>query len=174
MKTIEYHTVDKSGWGAGPWQSEPDKRQWQDEATGLPCLIVRGPVGALCGYVGVGAQHPLHSKDYSDPHCFPCGDHCSDDWHSNCRPESNFEVHGGLTFSGGCGHHENPGKGICHVPGEGEPDDIWWFGFDCAHYGDYAPSNRISSLARDGVYRDFAYVQAEVTALAKQVAAVLP
>ncbi len=47
MEKIEYRTVDKTGWGEGPWQSEPDKRQWQDEATGLPCLIVRGPAIAV-------------------------------------------------------------------------------------------------------------------------------
>lgn len=54
MERIEYRgVVDKSGWARGVWDSEPDKIQWQDAETGLPCLIVRGPVGALCGYVGV-------------------------------------------------------------------------------------------------------------------------
>ena len=57
METIEYRTMDKSVWGPGPWQNEPDKRQWQDEATGLPCLIVRNSMGALCGYVGVSEGH---------------------------------------------------------------------------------------------------------------------
>lgn len=43
MKTIEYRTDDKSGWQPGPWMNEPDKKQWQDPETGLPCLIVRRP-----------------------------------------------------------------------------------------------------------------------------------
>lgn len=59
METIEYRTADKSQWGEGPWTAEPDKRQWRDEATGLPCLIVRGPHGAFCGYVGVAGGASL-------------------------------------------------------------------------------------------------------------------
>jgi hypothetical protein len=39
MKAIEYLFLDKSEWGAGPWQIEPDKVQWQDNETGLPCLV---------------------------------------------------------------------------------------------------------------------------------------
>ena len=34
----EYRTVDKSTWARGPWDTEPDKMQWRDEATGLDCL----------------------------------------------------------------------------------------------------------------------------------------
>lgn len=38
---------DKAGiWGTGPWVGEPDKAQWEDETTGLPCLALRyGPRG---------------------------------------------------------------------------------------------------------------------------------
>ena len=81
MKTIEYTYRDKSSWGDGPWQSEPDKIQWLDEATGLPCLIVRGPVGALCGYVGVPEGHPHFEQKYDDV---------------------DVRVHGGLTFASFC------------------------------------------------------------------------
>lgn len=49
MQTISYTTKDKSTWGDGPWQHEPDKMQYEDPDTGLPCLIVRNAVGALCG-----------------------------------------------------------------------------------------------------------------------------
>jgi hypothetical protein len=31
-----YTTVDKSEWGAGPWNDEPDKVQFTDKETGLP------------------------------------------------------------------------------------------------------------------------------------------
>ena len=49
----EYTTIDKSTWGPGPWQSEPDKLQWVDKETQFDCLIVRnGEIGNLCGYVG--------------------------------------------------------------------------------------------------------------------------
>lgn len=200
MKTIEYRTRDKSGWGMGPWHSEPDKKQWQDEETGLPCLIVRGPVGALCGYVGVPAAHPYHGKDYNDVA---------------------VDVHGGLTFADFCA--EAPSREqwekfkargqrataeavkypfgdsaefvrdrakelsdydayatwceaahICHRVEPGEDDKVWWFGFDCAHFGDYSPKLAVARRSHrdDGeTYRDMAYVEAEVRKLAGQLQA---
>lgn len=60
MKT--WTTVDKSDWPTGEWHQEPDKAQWIDQATGLDCLIVRGPFGALCGYVGVPQSSPYLRK----------------------------------------------------------------------------------------------------------------
>lgn len=99
METKEYRGVwDKSEWDRGPWDDEPDKLQWQDEATGLPCLIVRGPVGALCGYVGVMPGHGFYQTDYNDcPIC--CGS--AENWCEH-SPRSRLNVHGGLTFSGDC------------------------------------------------------------------------
>jgi hypothetical protein len=81
MKTIEYR-IDKSTWGEGPWQQEPDKLQFCDEATQLPCLIVRASVsGSLCGYVGVTEGHPAFGLKYD---------------------AVDVSVHGGLTFAGSC------------------------------------------------------------------------
>lgn len=151
METIEYRNADKSSWGDGPWQDEPDKKQWPDAATGLPCLAVRNSGGAWCGYVGVPAGHPLHGKDY---------DHVD------------VECHGGLTFAKGCGHSADPSVGICHVPSPGEPDDTWWFGFDCAHFGDKCPaySNRWGAKDWAERYRTLRYVEREVAKLARQIA----
>ncbi len=60
MKTLEYKFVNKSTWGDGPWQNEPDKVQWTDQDTRLPCLAVRnGRIGNWCGYVGVSNDHPF-------------------------------------------------------------------------------------------------------------------
>lgn len=56
---------DKSLWERGPWDAEPDKAQWSDEDTGYPCLILRGPSGALCGYVGVSNDHPAYGLNYN-------------------------------------------------------------------------------------------------------------
>jgi hypothetical protein len=148
MERIEYKTRDKSGWGDGPWQSEPDKIQWQDAATGMPCLIVRNPVGALCGYVGVAPSHPAfgHSPD-----------------------EPDVSVHGGLTFAEGCSHG-NEAHSICHVPGDGEPDNVWWFGFDCAHAGDLCPGMPTYVKPFGGEsYRDVAYVMEQCQRLAEQL-----
>lgn len=140
--------VDKSSWPRGPWDSEPDKIEWRDEATGLPCLIVRGGMGALCGYVGVPSSHPLHGKDHDEP---------------------DVEVHGGLTYADACDDHGR----ICHVPKPGEDPNAWWFGFDCGHCGDRSP--RLDSVfSSSGVYRDIAYVRHETEQLARQLAAMAP
>lgn len=157
MEMIEYRDViDKSAWGTGPWSDEPDKMQWPDEATGLPCLIVRNRYGALCGYVGVPSGHPWHGRGYDDV---------------------TADVHGGLTFAGPCSPEEDETSGICHIPAVGEPDDVWWLGFDCAHAFDATPGmgafvgdQRLPSEFQD-VYRDFAYVRGEVEGLARQAAA---
>ena len=61
-----------------------------------------------CGYVGLPKGHPLCRVNYSD------------------EKLSNISVHGGLTFS------EEKLKGA-----EGAEWWFgWWFGFDCAHWGD--------------------------------------
>ena len=167
----EWHlrASEKAEWPHGPWTDEPDKVQWIDEATGLDCLIVRNGSGALCGYVGVAPEHPLHGVDYDDDAC------------------PRFDVHGGLTFADSCTEptrelwnrvrmavraqqgearrypqgdsarraktmtpfmaddsyeawrEHAQGTLICHVPEPGRPANVWWFGFDCAHLGDVMP-----------------------------------
>lgn len=93
MKSIEYHTIpNKADWGDGPWVREPDKAQWRDPETGLPCLIVRGPSGALCGYVGVPESHPMYNVEYDNVH--------------NAYPD--LSVHGGLTYSDFCDSGPTP------------------------------------------------------------------
>ena len=121
---------------------------------------MRNPGGALCGYVGVPEGHPSFAVD--------CGDVAVD-------------VHGGLTFDGFC-QEGAESHGICHLVGPGEPDRVWWLGFDCAHSGDLAPKfeqrlrtswswrARHDAEIYDGVYRDLAYVTAECTSLAAQLA----
>lgn len=158
MKTIKYTTVDKSKWMRGIWDNEPDKVQYPDKSTGLPCLIVRGPHGGWCGYVGVPEGHPWFQKDYNDV---------------------DAQVHGGLTYAHFCAEGMNEAYSICHIPGPGEPDRVWWLGFDCAHYGDIMPayegiyseySSRYKDLVPYKKYRDIGYVKKEVRSLAKQAA----
>lgn len=153
MKTLEYRTVDKSAWGSGPWRDEPDKVQWVDPATNLPCLIVRGPMGALCGYVGVSKAHPLYEIDYNR------ADEMDD--------AKVIHVHGGLTFAGPCQPNAAEDHGICHTVEPGEDDAVWWLGFDCAHHNDFIP---IRNYGFDWeIYRDVAYVRDQVTNLASQL-----
>lgn len=150
MKTIIETIVDKSQWLVGPWQQEPDKKQWLDEATGLPCLIVRqGEFGHLCGYVGVYKGHPWFEKGYDD---VPAN------------------VHGGLTYANHCADH------ICHVVEEGEDDNVWWLGFDCAHCDDLNYFTSRHESLRDlsfgnATYKDMAYVEEQCRLLAQQAKA---
>lgn len=151
METIEYKNpgLPRTFWGKGEWENEPDKKQWGDESTGLPCLIVRNYSGALCGYVGLPPSHPLYGKEYDDVA---------------------VDCHGGLTFAGQCQEPVNECEGVCHKAPEGE-DNVWWLGFDCHHYMDKTPQDFILKREEGAVYRDFAYVTAQVQHLATQLAA---
>ncbi len=143
----KWTTKDKSEWPRGAWDNEPDKAHWVDEKTGLDCLIVRGPAGALCGYVGVPESHEHFNKDYDDVY---------------------VDVHGGLSFAGACSPSSDESKGICS-PKEGAANEhVWWFGFDCAHSWDEVPLHNWS-FSYDSMYRNFDYVKAEVEKLACQL-----
>lgn len=153
-----YTTIDRKAlkWPSGPWDGEPDKLQWQDQHTRLPCLAVRHPrCGHWCGYVGVAEGHPFFEKDYSDV---------------------DVDVHGGLTFADMCQPGEQELTGVCHVPGKNEPDHVWWLGFDCAHSGDWSPSDALHALrgypftrSVDEEYRDIEYVKRQCASLAAQL-----
>lgn len=150
METTKHPAVDKSGWGPGPWQDEPDRKEWKH--AGLPCLMSRGPSGHWCGYVAVPPGHPAHGKHYDGV---------------------DVNVHGGLTYADKCQ------GAICHVPEPGDPDDVWWLGFDCAHARDLSPKSRAWEAAngyapiRDEEYRGVPYVTAETERLAEQLAAMV-
>ncbi len=145
-KQIE-HSVDKSSWGPGAWQNEPDRKEWVDAATGFPCLAHRNEHGGnWCGYVAVPPGHPAHGKDYDDV---------------------DVSVHGGLTYANQCSGN------ICHVPALGEPENVYWLGFDCHHCNDLAPgyASRHPTMPKFGydVYRTLEYVEAECASLAAQL-----
>lgn len=165
--TTTYTTRDKTEWGNGPWQNEPDKVSWTDEETGLPCLVVRNHGGALCGYVGVDPNHPWHGVDYSEH----IGEPCDNEWCYEHTPDGTVKVHGGLTYSAGCQHNASEDTGVCHIPQPGESDDVWWFGFDTAHDFDLCPAYKVHRdiPVRGEVYRDLPYVQSEVRRLARQL-----
>lgn len=132
----------------GVWQDEPDKEQWIDKETGLPCLLVRSFSGALCGYVGVSRNHPAYKKDWDDVE---------------------VEVHGGLTFAAKC--DPSPNARICHVVEDGEDDKVWWLGFDCAHAFDISPNHLKLFGGPLGLqtYKDVDFVKNECASLAKQL-----
>jgi hypothetical protein len=144
-KDVKPIEYNKAEWGDGPWQNEPDRVEFEHE--GFPCLILRTQLGHLCGYVAVSPNHPDYNKDYNDV---------------------NVKVHGGLTYAGMCSGH------ICHVPKEGEPDNVYWLGFDHAHCGDYSPfSYKYGGPSRfkdwEESYKDINYVTKGVKHLAEQL-----
>lgn len=166
------YDVKTRDWGAGPWDQEPDRVDFN--WFGLPCFVHRNSrpasegwtgTGAWCGYVGVGRKHPAFGHDYDDV---------------------DVSVHGGLTFASKCSTRGH----LCHVGGV-----RWWLGFDCGHAFDLSPAmerryqeirekvnykspfppalleeaREITGLLRD-VYRDLPYVIAETKNLAVQLA----
>lgn len=152
------HLYDKSGWEEGVWTTEPDRVAWRYR--GYPCLIRRNPeLGHLCGYVAVPPGHP---------------------WHGGSDALRDVHVHGGITYTAFC---DPEPYGVCHVPAPGEPDDVFWVGFDCGHSTDVRPGlialfahlnleafmDCVPGLVRP-VYRDLAYVTREVEHLADQAA----
>lgn len=159
--TEVYTTTTRDNWGSGPWDGEPDKVVWVDQATGLDAMARRGPMGAWCGYVGLPDSHPLHGVDYDE-----CPAGCGK---SYCEHSAVIvmEVHGGVTFAGRCQVGADPATGLCHVSDR----PVWWLGFDCAHWGDLVPGAALSgiSFGDSGIYADLPYVVSEVESLARQI-----
>lgn len=153
MEYIERKFMDKSDWLRGPWDHEPDKIQWVDEATGFPCLVVRNAMGSWCGYVGIGRYHRYYGVPFGQA--------------------QDIDVHGGLTFSASCSEDEN---GVCHVVGPNEDDHVWWLGFDHAHGYDATPAHS-AFFRRYGIrdetefYTTVDAARDEVRDLAKQLKA---
>lgn len=142
MTTKKWNFVNKSNWKKGPWDREPDKLQWIDEETGLPCLIVRDASGALGGYIGVFQGHPFFQK------------------HHQVVP---IWVHGGLKYSDFCQTEDE--HGISYISDAGRRERFWWFGFTCTQLEDCCPA----SGSACGKYRDVAFVQQEIQDMAQQI-----
>lgn len=158
---------DKAKWPDGPWQQEPDKKEWVDRESGLKCLLKRGPHGGWCGYVGVPKSHPGFGMSYNP---VPYED-LSDAiiwWRKHVTMHTAYKiedirVHGGLTYAGSLDKDKS----------------LHWFGFDCAHAGDYSPAyqdikalNTPTGWGTLTDYRNMAYAADECTKLAKQLAAI--
>jgi len=135
-----------------------------------------------CGYVGLPVGHPLHGVEYGDQAdcltrdlvdaakigkkspilAFTAG--CGSDADGLVRrsPDVAFDVHGGLTYSGGSNDYPAINDGL------------WWFGFDCAHCddGEIDYDDRFGFPPRGGVIRSLEYVTEECESLAEQIVTV--
>lgn len=139
--------------------------------TGLKAVCIwNNNCGHRCGYVAVTNEHPLFGKNY-DENC-DCLKNIAKKVEQEsmgkrgivpiflaiCKgeisptPELIFDVHGGITYSGGDGKYPI------------QEQNLWWFGFDCGHNGDastYSPNI--------GVLRSQEYVMNECENLAQQL-----
>lgn len=150
-------------WGKGEWENEPDRIEWRKPGSALPRLMLRNRFGSWCGYVGLPPGHPLHGRAAWGT---PGTDEQKDERLDAMR------VHWGVTYTNECGGE------ICHVPQPGEPEHVWWIGFDCGHSGDLSPGLIATVRAICGpsrlreqyeAYRDIGYVIRETEGLAAQL-----
>lgn len=171
-----WRNPDRRPRGDGPWTDEADKVAWIDQETGLGCIMLRQSDGTLSGYVGVPPSHPLFGFEAD---ALPVG--------------LASGIHGGLTYARPCevnrferrahGQPREERYTVCHTTyvrhvqeyrtvqttsDEFEHEDLWWFGFDTSHPGDLVPKPQLGGHhRRGGVYRDQAFVYANVVELAR-------
>jgi hypothetical protein len=106
------HLYDKSDWGDGEWNLEPDYASFIHDATAFPCLAKRNLFGAWCGYVGVDDGHPLFLIEVEH------------------EVYKYIDVHGSV---GSVGYF--PEDAVSFAP----PRRLWWIGFDAMQDTDLCP-----------------------------------
>lgn len=173
-----------------PWERECDAYDWVYEDPRYTCAIRRASLGMWCGYVGVPNGHPFHGKKANDD--VPIAD-LQDHKMSLDQAFQEFGImnvffegvrsdreegfssiatlmrcHGGLTYADD------------HAPLYENTRSSWWFGFDCAHLGDYVPAYADipgldllnKGFGRTSVYRNFEFMLHACDQLAEDLASV--
>lgn len=128
------------------------------------CVVKRTSMGHFCGYVGVTKKSVLYGQYYYTSDVKP--DEEDDSGFQTVELTdvqskiNDISVHGGLTYS-------NTNLYSVDIFG----DEIWWFGFDCAHYNDanLYELDSLLSLKDTSVYRDFDYTEEQVKLLSDQL-----
>jgi hypothetical protein len=131
---------DRSQWTRrhGPWSLEGDV--YARVYRYYPLVLLRGPSGAWCGYVGIPAGHPWHGADEA--------------------ALGHVAVHGGVTYS------RSADEGIetlAEIADELRRPVTWFVGFDCNHFGD---QNLLRGSRIRGAYRNVHYAAWEAIELA--------
>jgi hypothetical protein len=148
------------------------EKDW--EYKGLRCQVIMTNMGHRCGYVGVNKNHPLFGVEYDESCEYLAQRKNVDDLElgkksvmaifsyddETVSPIIAFDVHGGLTYSGGF-----------------DDDERWYFGYDCAHYGDAKDLSVVPDSVRElelkfptgGVLRTLEYCVDECESLAQQL-----
>lgn len=149
---------------------------------GMRCIVIMTEMGHRCGYVGIRENHKLYELPYGDkskhlplrkvknqpkgkrgvvPMFFHFLENPTE--RKYLSPDIFFDVHGGITFSGQLKIANN--------------DNLWWFGYDCAHNGDANDLSVVSESIKeiklryptDGVLRTVQYCMDECRSLADQL-----
>ena len=160
--------------------------EYDEIKDGMRIVVVFTDMGHRCGHVGVDKSHPLYEVKYTSalPEQLlpkwkkildkPAGKRSIFDLLC-CTVEQPtlgvfFDVHGGITFS-------RHGRGKYPV----DDAERWYFGFDCAHYGDTPDeesyqryfNKKFADMSifaeRGGHVRDKEYVLKECQSLAHQL-----
>ena len=179
---LVYHTMTLKGFNMNAWENEPNEDAF--EASGLSCIMKRDHNLVWTGHVGVPPSHALfrQRRDVlvevpSDAVGLPVDVKrvCMADVHGIVPPAIKagnlplsvlVAVHGGLWSTGV--RAENP--------------ELWFFGFQCGHAGDYRPADPSNQQARQNAatterpytpdnYRTYDYARKECEGLAAQLAA---
>ncbi len=85
VEQVQSGLVDRTGWGEGPWDGEPDAVMWAArEPPHYRCMAWRmgAQLGHFNGYVAIPKGHPAWGLDY------------------DAEPLREIDAHGGLTFCG--------------------------------------------------------------------------
>jgi len=150
------------------------EKDWVTKS-GFRAVVIMTSMGHRCGYVGLSKDNPLHGIGYSDPANFlpdlPDNEEigkrgviplmcAAGDPDRMKSPDCYFDVHGGITYSGGSADYP-------------VASDLWWFGYDCAHCDDSPSQEYLASkpsyYKTDGTHRTLDYCVGECESLADQI-----
>lgn len=149
MLYLETYVYDKAGWTAGQWSSEPDKVQWQDPLSGIPCLIVRQR-GLWSSYAGLNQTYTIYGQTASALDA--------------------LLIVGGLevTYAAVADNSGRP-LAIVHTPEAGEPGGLWWVGVGACHDSELLTDEDPMLGVDDETYRNMRYAMGISQALAEEM-----
>jgi hypothetical protein len=157
-EVCEYTSMmrESKGWGDGPWQQEPDYITF--DHSGRTCIMHRNQLGGWCGYVSVAPGHPYYGMQ---PASMFAAERMLYVPYVNQFPRTRH-----INYASKCNGH------VCHTPKPGEPDDVWWFGFDCIGSDDIVPAfmlmySQRMLLNERAVYRDEEWVRQQLKDMAE-------
>lgn len=155
------------------------EKEWTTE-NGFPASVLVVHDSHRCGYIGVPKGHPLFGVEYGSnvfalrekaqsctigkkspilvltAECDALGE-----GEVRCSPDVLIDCHGGITYSGGTEFY--PSETV---------KDHWWFGFDCAHYGDGSMDTERDWA--EGPVRSLEYCINECESMARQISELFP